>query len=265
MISLSRVGALIQRHAYLYQRSLPRIMEIFFWPLMDLLVWGFITVYLREFDLRLPRFVGFFLGALILWDILYRAQQGISISFLEEVWSKNLLNLFVSPMRPCEFLVALMTISVGKMLTAGAASVLIAWLFYSFNIFVIGISLIPFVLNLLIMGWAIGIISMSAILRYGQEAEVLAWGLGFLIQPISAVFYPVSVLPAWIQPVALLIPASHVFEGMRTVLETGTFPYDSLIKALLLNGIYLTLSIWFFYYNLRVVKEKGLLLHRGLE
>ncbi len=264
-MSLTRITALIQRHFYLYQRSAPRIMEIFFWPLMDLLVWGFITVYFQRADTHLPRFVTFFLGALIFWDILYRAQQGISISFLEEVWSKNLLNLFVSPMRPCEFLAALMTISVGKMLTAGAASALLAWIFYSFNIFLVGISLIPFVLNLLVMGWAIGIISMSAILRYGQEAEVLAWGLGFLIQPFSAVFYPVSVLPTWVQPISFMIPASHVFEGMRAVLETGEIPYQSLMTAIGLNVIYLALAIGFFYDNLRVVKDKGLLLHRGTE
>ena len=264
-MSLSRIAALIQRHLYLYQRSLPRIMEIFFWPLMDLLVWGFITVYFERSNMNLPRFVTFFLGALIFWDILYRAQQGISISFLEEVWSKNLLNLFVSPMRPCEFLVALMSISVGKMLTAGAASALLAWIFYSFNLFVVGISLIPFVFNLLVMGWAIGIISMSMILRYGQEAEVLAWGLGFLIQPFSAVFYPVSVLPVWVQPLSRMIPSSHVFEGMRSVLETGQIPYESLIYATLLNSVYVSLAICFFYYTLRVVKEKGLLIHRGTE
>ncbi len=264
-MSFARIAALIRRHLYLYQRSTPRIMEIFFWPLMDLLVWGFITVYLQRSDLRLPRFVTFFLGALILWDILYRAQQGISISFLEEVWSRNLVNLFVSPIRPCEFLAALMTLSVMKMLAAGAASALLAWLFYSFNLFIVGISLIPFVLNLLVMGWVIGIISMSAILRYGQEAEVLAWGLGFLIQPVAAVFYPVSILPVWIQPVALMVPASHVFEGMRAVLETGLIPYDSLIKAAILNCGYLALAIGFFYYNLRVVKERGLLIHRGSE
>ncbi len=264
-MNFSRIGALIQRHLYLYKRSLPRIMEIFFWPLMDLLVWGFITVYFQRSNIALPRFVTFFLGALIFWDILYRAQQGISISFLEEVWSKNLLNLFVSPMRPCEFLAALMTISVGKMLTAGGASALLAWIFYDFNLFLVGLSLIPFVFNLLVMGWAIGIISMSLILRYGQEAEVLAWGLGFLIQPFSAVFYPVSVLPVWVQPIARMIPASHVFEGMRSVLETGEIPYESLMKATMLNGVYLALAIFFFYYTLAVVKEKGLLIHRGTE
>ncbi|MEK7286372.1 MAG: ABC transporter permease [Nitrospirota bacterium] len=260
-----RIAALIQRHGYLYQRSAPRLMEIFFWPLVDLFVWGFITLYFAQSQIALPRFVTFFLGALILWDILYRAQQGISISFLEEVWSKNLLNLFVSPMRPSEFLIALMTISVVKMLAAGLVSAAIAWFCYSFNVFLIGISLIPFVLNLLVMGWAIGIVSMSAILRYGQQAEVLAWGLGFLIQPFAAVFYPVSVLPEWIQPIARIIPASHIFEGMRSVLETGRIPYQELVIAMVLNAVYLSASIYFFYYNLRVVKDKGLLLHRGVE
>ena len=264
-MSLARIMAMIERHLYLYQRSLPRLMEIFFWPLIDLLVWGFLTIYLKQTELALPRFVTFFLGALILWDLLYRAQQGISISFLEEVWSKNLLNLFVAPLRPSEFLTALMAISIAKMVAAGLASAFVAWFFYSFNVFVIGVALIPFALNLLAMGWAIGIISMAAILRYGQQAEVLAWGLGFLVQPVSAVFYPVSVLPAGIQPIALALPASHVFEGMRSLLETGNFPYESLVKATLLNGVLLTLAIRFFYYNLRVVREKGLLQHRGTE
>ncbi|HEY5600234.1 MAG TPA: hypothetical protein VIK48_06030, partial [Candidatus Manganitrophaceae bacterium] len=247
------------------QRSLPRLTEVFFWPLLDLLLWGFVTVYLRNFQPNLPKFVSFFLGALILWDILYRAQQGISVSFLEEVWSKNLLNLFVSPMRPGEFMAALMSISVFKLLTAGIASALLAWLFYSFNLFLLGISLIPFVLNLMIMGWAIGIVTMAVILLYGQEAEVMAWGLAFLIQPISAVFYPVSVLPGWLQPFALMIPSSHVFEGMRTVIETGRIPVESLLIAAGLNLIYLLAALSFFYRNLRVVKERGLLMRSGAE
>jgi len=264
-MNLLRVSAMIQRHLYLYQRSVPRLMEIFFWPLMDILVWGFITIYLQQSDQTLPRFVTFFLGALLLWDLFYRAQQGISVSFLEEIWSKNLLNIFVSPVRPSEFLTALMAIGLAKMIIAGIASALMAWLLYDFNLFVIGISLLPFALNLLVMGWTIGIISTSAILRYGQEAEVLAWGLGFLIQPVSAVFYPVSVLPSFIQPVALALPVAHIFEGMRTVLETGAVPYDSLIAATVLNGVYLTVSIFLFHWVLRVVRDKGLLIHRGTE
>ncbi len=264
-MSPGRVVALASRHLYLYRRSLPRLMEIFFWPLLDLLLWGFITFYLEKVRPDLPTFVKFFLGALILWDVLYRAQQGFSVSFLEEIWSRNLLNLFVSPMRPIEFLASLMCISIFKLLSAAVVTALLAWVFYSFNILLLGVALIPFVLNLTLMGWAIGLITIAVILRYGQEAEVMAWGLAFLVQPISAVFYPVSILPVWLQPFALAMPASHVFEGMRQVVEGGPFPVSSLFTAFVLNGIYLAMATALFYRNLRVVKMKGLLMHSGVE
>ena len=228
-------------------------------------MWGFVTIYLIGAQPNLPRFVAFFLGALILWDILYRSQQGISISFLEEIWSKNLINLFVSPMRPSEFILALMVMSIAKLLVAGLASSFLAWLFYSFNLFTLGFSLIPFVVNLMVMGWSIGIITTGALLLYGQEAEMWAWGLAFFVQPFSAVFYPISVLPSWIQPIALMVPASHIFEGMRVVIEKGTLPIDHLMMAGVFNMIYLALALLFFYRSLRVAKERGLLLHRGTE
>ncbi len=257
------ISALFLRHIYLYKRSLPRLMEVFYWPLLDLLLWGFITLYLMKFKEGLPNFVAFFIGALILWDILFRSQQGISVSFLEDVWSRNLLNLFVSPLSPIEYILSLMCVSMVKLLTAATIMALLAWLFYSFNIFLIGISLIPFVLNLIIMGWAIGIITTSLILRFGQEAEVLAWGIAFLFQPVSAVFYPVSVLPSFLQTIALYIPASYVFEGMREVITTGSIPVAELSKAFGLNIVYLTVAISFFYIIFKSVKERGILARIG--
>lgn len=264
-MSFQRIAALIRRHLYLYQRSVPRLMEVFFWPLLDLLLWGFITLYLKDFTEALPDVVLFFIGALILWDILYRAQQGISVSFLEEIWARNLLNLFVSPLRPGEFLLALMSISITKLITAATVTALLAWFFYSFNILILGGSLIPFVFNLTFMGWTIGIVTIAVILRFGQEAEVMAWGLAFLFQPISAVFYPVSVLPGWLQTIAWALPSSHVFEGMRAVLLTGQFPWSHLLWAFGLNAVYLGMALLFFFRNLRVVKVKGLLMQGGME
>jgi ABC-2 type transport system permease protein len=262
-MKIQRVGAVILRHLYLYKRSIPRWAEVFFWPVLDLFVWGFLTVYLRSTGA--PKFVSFFLGALILWDILFRAQQGISVSFLEEIWSKNLPNLFVSPLRPSEFLAGLMTIGAAKVLLAGGVGALLAWLFYSYNLFLIGIALIPFVFNLMVMGWAIGIVTMATILRFGQEAEMMAWGLAFLVQPFSAVFYPISVLPKWLQPVASLLPSAHIFEGMRHVVETGQIDINRLLTATLLNALYLTGAIALFYLSLRIAREKGLIIRSGLE
>ncbi|HEY4484931.1 MAG TPA: ABC transporter permease [Nitrospiria bacterium] len=262
-MKLHRILALVNRHLMLYKRSPQRVMEIVYWPLLDLLVWGFITVYLARFSEGLPAFVTFFLGALILWDILFRAQQGICISFLEEVWSRNLLNLFVSPLRTGEFLAATMLVSIIKVTCAAIVTVSLALLLYDFNIFIIGLSLIPFVVNLVVMGWAVGIFTTGIILRYGQEAEVLAWGLAFLFQPVSAVFYPVSVLPPILQGVARGIPAAHVFEGMRGVIETGRIPLDDLAWASGLNVAYLAGAILFFKGMFYLVRKKGLLARTG--
>jgi ABC-2 type transport system permease protein len=263
MLKLHRIWALAMRHILLYRRSPQRVMEILYWPVLDLLLWGFITVYLAKFQEGLPRFVAFFLGALILWDILFRAQQGVCITFLEEVWSRNLLNLFVSPLRPIEYLASTMLISLLKVTLASLATVLLAYLFYGFNLFVIGISLIPFVLNLIMMGWSIGIFTTAIVLRYGQQAEVLAWGLVFLVQPFSAVFYPVSVLPHFLQVTANYIPAAHVFEGMRAVVAGGDFPFGPLVWAFGLNLIYFLLVIRFFYWIFGIVRRKGLLVRVG--
>ncbi len=238
-------------------------MEVLYWPVLDLVVWGFITVYLAQFRQNLPKFIPFFLGALILWDILFRAQQGISVSFLEDVWSRNFLNLFASPLGPAEYIFSLMLVGFTKLIVTASIMAALAWFLYSFNIFLVGISLIPFVLNLIVMGWSIGIITTALILRFGQEAEVLAWALGFLFMPVSAVFYPVAVLPPFLQAIAQYIPASYVFEGMRSVISKGGFPLDELLWSLGLNIIYIVLSFLFFYWNFRVVKKKGLLVRIG--
>jgi ABC-2 type transport system permease protein len=248
---------------YLYKRSIPRIMEVFYWPLLDLLIWGFITIYLAQFRENLPGFVTYFIGALILWDILFRAQQGISVSFLEDVWSRNLLNLFASPLGPAEYILSLMLVGVAKLVMVSTVMAALAWVFYSFNIFIIGISLIPFVVNLIVMGWAVGIITTALILRFGQEAEVLAWALGFLFMPVSAVFYPVSVLPSFLQAIARLVPASYVFEGMRQVIAAKTLAVNELLLSSGLNAVYLCLASLFFYWNFKTVKRKGLLVRIG--
>jgi ABC-2 type transport system permease protein len=251
------------RHLYLYKRSLPRLMEIFYWPFLDLLLWGFISLYLVRFREGMPNFVAFLLGALILWDILFRSQQGISVSFLEDVWARNLLNLFASPLKPMEYISGLVLVSFFKITIAGAVLSLLAWLLYSFNIFVIGISLVPFILSLVVLGLAIGIFTTALILRFGQQAEVLAWGVALIFQPVSAVFYPVSVLPPFLQAVARYVPASYVFEGMRTVVTTGKFPLTELLWSFGLDALYLLAALFIFRRVLRVVRKLGLLARVG--
>lgn len=262
-MSLHRIMALVLRHLYLYRRSLPRLMEIFYWPFLDLVIWGFITMYLARFQGEVPGFVTFFLGALILWDVLFRAQQGITISFLEEIWARNLMNLFASPLKPGEFLAATMAMSIFKVTLVSVIMVICAYAFYSYNVFIIGLWLLPFVVNLVVTGWIIGVLTTSLIMRFGQEAEVLAWSMVFLFQPISCVFYPMDILPAWLKPVAWANPAAHIFEGMRDVLTIQGSPMTHLTWACGLNLLYLAVVIAAFQWTFAISKERGLLVKIG--
>ncbi|GIX48283.1 MAG: ABC transporter [Candidatus Tectimicrobiota bacterium] len=257
-----RVSGLLLRYLYLYRHSPTRVGEIVFWPVMDLLVWGFVTAYLRR--LVLPDAVVFFLGSLILWDVLYRAQLAITLSLTEEVWVKNLLNLFIAPIRVAELLLA--TCLMGVLRAALNALVLgsLAYTLYAFNLLRLGPALLPFLLSLLLFGWAVGMCTMALVLRFGQAAEALVWGVPFLLQPVSAVFYPLDVLPPWLQAVAVLLPSTHVFEGMRAVLRTGTLEVSTLAVAFTLNLAYLGLGAAFFGYMLHQAREKGYLTRLGL-
>ncbi|MEW6215841.1 MAG: ABC transporter permease, partial [Nitrospirota bacterium] len=234
-MSPKRTLAVVLRQAYLYKRSLPRLLEVFYWPMVDLLLWGFVTLYLQRASEGIPKFVSYFLGALILWDILFRAQQGISVSFLEDIWARNLINIFVSPLKVSEYLLALIIISALKVTFAFLVMSSLAGILYSFSIFKLGLSLLPLVLDLVAMGWAVGIFITALILRFGQETEVLAWAVAFLFMPFSAVFYPVSVLPPVLREIARFIPSAHVFEGMRRVITISHLQIEGILWATILN------------------------------
>lgn len=254
------MAGLVLRHVLLYSRNAIRLIELVFWPAVDLLVWGFLTLFLKENTSgSFPHFITFLIGAMIFWDVLFRAQQGLAISFLEDVWTRNLLNVFVAPVRPVDYVVA--TALVG-MLRVGVTLVvltILAWAAYAFRLWEFHLMLLPFFANLLIFGWSLGIVSVSLILRWGQAAESLGWAVPFLVQPVSAVFYPVSVLPGWLQPVALALPSTHVFEGMRAVLAGQPTVWGEVGVATGLNAIYLGLAGWLFAATLRGARQRGLL------
>ncbi len=266
-MSWHRIQALVLRYTYLYARSVPRVTEIFFWPLMDLLVWGYVTLYLqRVSNISGPASVFMFLlSAMIFWDILYRAQQGVTLSFLEDVWARNLLNVFVAPVRVGEFVLATYIVGLVRIAITVVVLGVLAYALYSFNIFSLGMSLLPFFANLVLMGWALGMVTTALIMRWGQAAEALAWGVPFLLQPVAAVFYPLDVLPRWVQLIAVCIPATHVFEGMRQVLRGEGVSSTSLTAAFALNVVYLVAAALFFRYMFGVARRKGLLAKLGTQ
>ncbi|MBI2474623.1 MAG: ABC transporter permease [Candidatus Taylorbacteria bacterium] len=255
-----RINALIIRHLYLYKRSLPRLMDILFWPFLELLLWGFLSMYLRSLNLPGANIVTVLLGAVIFWGMLNQAQRAVSVSFLEDVWEKNFLNLFVSPLSLGEFIVSRAIIGIIQIVIVGLVSALTAFILYQFNLFTFGFALIPFVLELLVFGWTLGLFTIAIIFRWGTDAQIIAFSLLFMIQPFSAVFYPVSALPAAVQWISYLLPSTYVFEGMRNVIETGQLPIRLLILATVMNLLYLIVMIIGLKFVFNKVKAMGRLL-----
>jgi ABC-2 type transport system permease protein len=233
--SARRVGAMMLRHLYLMRSSWPRLAELIYWPLVQMLMWGFLQTYLNGQSSFMARAGGTLIGAILLWDVLIRGQLGLSISFLEEMWSRNMANLLISPLRPGEFLIALMAMSLVRLVVSLIPVTLLAIWFFGFNLWGLGFALVAFFANLLLTGWAVGTIVSGLILRNGLGAEGLAWTLMFLIMPVAAVFYPVAILPSFLQPLAWALPPTYVFEGMRAVLIDHVFRADLMVEALVIN------------------------------
>jgi ABC-2 type transport system permease protein len=252
------------RHLALYRRSWPRLLELAYWPTLTICIWGFTA---RFFAARMggagEMALGMVMGAVLLWEVALRSQMGVAISFLEEIWSRNLGHVFVSPLRPWELVAALFAMSVIRMLAGVLPAIAVAWLLYAYNLFTLGPALILFGLNLVAMGWWISLGVVSLILRHGAGAEALAWSVLFGITPFAAVYYPVSVLPAAMQLVALALPAAHVFEGMRAVLAGGGFPWGHLAAAFGLNAAWIAAATLLFARQFRAARVRGALMSIG--
>jgi ABC-2 type transport system permease protein len=259
-MNLRIISALVLRYLFLYTRTPMRLIELIFWPLVDLMVWGNLTIFLQENSEKdFAGFLVFLIGGMILWDVLFRAQQGVAISFLEDVWTRNLLNIFVAPVRTAEYVASTFTIGFLRICVTVLVLSVFSAVGYQFNVFRLEWALLPFFVNLLVFGWSLGMISTALILRWGQAAESLAWAIPFFIQPIVAVFYPVDKLPEWLQPIALALPATHVFEGMREVLKTGHLNWTHMAWAAGLNVVYMAIGGAIFTWMLRTTKKRGLL------
>lgn len=261
--SLRRICAIVLRHLYLMRTSWPRVLEMIYWPTVQMVLWGFITLFLKDSSSYVAQATGILLSAVLLWDVLFRGQLGIALVFMEEMWSRNLAQLFVSPLRPYEMVASLILMSLIRTLIGVGGAALVAIPLFDYNIFNIGLPLIAFFINLIIMGWAIGLLVSGIVMRYGLGAESVAWIAVFAIQPICAIYYPVAVLPEWLQPIAWSLPASHVFEGMRQLLLEHTFNVRHLFWAMALNALYLAGGIAAFLGYFRAARQRGLLLHSG--
>src|SRR6185295_2053684 len=262
-VSLRRIGAMVMRYWYLMRSSWPRIVDLIYWPAVQLLMWGFLQLYLVGKTGMVAQAGGAFIGAVLLWDILFRGQIGFSISFLEEMWSRNLGNLMMTPLRPAELVVAQMVMRITRVLIGLVPVTIMAMIFFGFNFWGLGFALAAFFLNLILTSWSIGLVASGMVLKKGLGAEGLAWSLTFLLLPLCCVYYPVSILPVWLQWISLALPPTHVFEGLRALVLDHRFDAEAMLTALVLNAAYFTLAATAFGLLLRSARKSGALMQTG--
>jgi ABC-2 type transport system permease protein len=258
-----RVAAMVLRYWYLLRSSWPRILDLIYWPAVQMLMWGFLQLYVSQNSGFFAQAAGVFIGAVLLWDILFRGQLGFSISFLEEMYARNMGNLMMSPLRPSEFVAALMVMSIMRLAIGMVPVSLLAIAFFGFNLWAMGLALAVFFMNLILTSWAIGIFVAGLLLRNGLGAESLAWTFMFLFLPLTCVYYPVAVLPSWLQPVAWALPPTYVFEGMRALLIDHVFRGDLMLQAFALNAVLFGAAVASFFMLLRSARRHGSLLQTG--
>jgi ABC-2 type transport system permease protein len=261
--SLNRIAAMTARYGYLLRSSWMRLAEVIYWPAMQMLVWGFLYTYLYTNDSKLANTAGPLLGAVLLWDVLFRGQLGFTFTYLEEIWSRNIANLMMSPLTSAELAISLMGMSLIRIVIGALPVTLLVTVLFAFNVYTLGLPLIGFFLNLVLTSWALGLILSGLITRYGLGAESYAWSVMILLLPLCCVYYPVWVLPHWLQPLAWSLAPTYVFEGMRAVLLEGTFRADLMMEALALNIVYLCAGFTTFVWLLLRARHRGLLLTMG--
>jgi ABC-2 type transport system permease protein len=257
-LSLARINAMILRHLYMVPRTLESWAESLYWPVVDLVIWGLTTRWVESSPGSVPRLALIVLTGVVFWQVVWRANYEISVNLLEEFWNQNLVNLFATPLSIWEWSISLVVLGLIKNLLTLVVGIGGVWLLYRLNIFEVGWMLLPFLFALMMSGWFMGFTASALIVYYGRRLQSLAWIIGFALAPLSAVFYPLSALPGWARRIAIALPMTHVFEGMRQILRGGPLPFAALWLSFGLNVLYLTLSILFFGWMFERSRSKGL-------
>jgi ABC-2 type transport system permease protein len=268
-MSLRRTAAIVLRQYYLLRGSPTRVLPLFVWVSVDIILWGLITRYLNTVASSGIDFVPALLGAVLLWDFFIRVMQGVTTAFFEDVWSRSLLNVFASPIKIPEYLAGLVASSVATSAAGLVLMQILASTIFGLSFFKYGAALLPFLLLLFLFGIALGVVGCAIVLRFGPSAEWLIWPIPALLSPFAAVFYPRSVLPGWMQFVSKLLPPSYVFESVRAIVAGHQAPGVELVAALItgvgLAAVYIFLAGAFFTYIYKQAVRTGLIARYSAE
>ncbi len=256
-MSWLRIRAVARRHAYVLQRSPQRWFDVVVWPVVDALLFGAIGVYFARQSGAGAKGAGFLLAGILLFHVVFQAEISLATGFMEETWSRNLLNLLVTPLREGEYAAGVVLFGLAKLAIGVTVVGLVALGLFAFNITDVGLALVPIVALLLVVGWSVGMIVIGLILRVGQGAEILAWGLLAMLMPLSGIFYPVSALPGVLQPIGRVLPLTHIFAAARAVLDGHALPWDELAIAAVGALVLAVASVWFVVRMLSVFRARG--------
>jgi ABC-2 type transport system permease protein len=264
-MNLRPIAGVMLRQFYLMRSSPVRMIPMFAWVAIDIVLWGFITRYLNTVSGGGIDFVPRLLGAVLFWDFFTRVMQGVTTAFLEDVWSRNFINIFATPLSLRQYLGGLVLSSIGTSLVGLVVMLLLATAVFGLPFFSLGLLLVPLLLVLFLFGIALGILSCAMVLRLGPASEWLVWPMPALLSPFAAVFYPLSMLPPWMRAVSRLLPPSYVFEGLRAIVSGGTFPAATLWAGVALAALEVLLAGWAFSAVFRYAVCSGLLARYSAE
>ena len=262
-MKIKRILSLMLRHLYLIKASVPRIIDLIYWPTVQIILWGFVSKFFTMHSTYFNNTAGIILSAAILYDFLFRSSISYNMLFLEEIWSRNLINLFVSPLKISEIVIALTCTALLRTLIGLVPAVLIAIPLFGISLLELGYPLILLLLSLYIFGITLGLLVTSGLVRYGPSFENIAWASLFFIAPIGCIYYPVEILPTWLQPIALALPLAHIFEETRSILIHHTVNFSNIYHTLMLNAVYLGIALITFYQSFKSAKIKGSLINVG--
>jgi ABC-2 type transport system permease protein len=264
-MSFTRTAAIVLRQFYLIRGSLSRVLPMFVWIGIDMVLWGFITRYLNSVTASGINFVPRLLGAVLLWDFFIRVMQGVTMAFFEDVWSRNFLNFFATPLSIAEYVGGLVLSSIATSLVGLMVMLVLATTVFGLSFFIYGILLLPFILVLFLCGIALGVFGSALVLRLGPATEWFIWPIPALLSPFAGVFYPLSTLPRWMQFISHILPQSYVFETMRAIISGGAVSPIALVWAGALAVAYVLIAGWFFTRMYRHAVRTGLVARYSAE
>jgi len=262
-MNFNRMYALSIRHLYLIKGSFPRILDLIYWPTIQIILWGFISKFFTLYSDYYSNTVGVILSCAILYDFLFRSSISFNMLFLEEIWSRNFTNLFVAPLKISEIITSLIFTALLRTLIGIVPAIILMSPLFGVSIIKMGPSLFLLFLSLYIFGVTLGILVTSGLLRFGPSFENTAWSSLFLLAPLGCVYYPLTILPEWLQVISKFLPLVYIFEEARSILINDVVNFENIFNALILNLFYFVIAVIVFYFSFYGARKKGTLVNMG--